>query len=82
MQGKDVWLLAVLLGALALPGSQACAQHEAAGPAGAQQQSVQASRYGRGSDCPETATSSICPTTPIHVFRCRRATKPMPMWTG
>ncbi len=46
MQGKDVWLLAVLLGALALPGSQACAQHEAAGPAGARQQSVQASRYG------------------------------------
>ena len=46
MQRKDVWLLAVLLGALALPGSQACAQHEAAGPAGARQQSVQASRYG------------------------------------
>ena len=46
MQRKNVWLLAVLLGALALPGSQARAQQEAAGPAGARQQSVQASRYG------------------------------------
>jgi hypothetical protein len=46
MKRKNMWLVAALLGALPSPVDRARAQQEGSGPAGARQQSVQASRYG------------------------------------